>query len=608
MFKKRRKSSYRYHGDPEKWNKVLKILGVLAVIAAILGGAWAITLSQPRKVGWKDMDTPVKNIPPNVAAMHDKSLALEHDFHEAEKMRDITSADIENLREALRLEVAYIEQTHISQQGSDRLTALTETLETYEAKPLYEQSSTDEAEAAKLENAGDLEGARKLYGEAEELENRILNEFSHSKYSRAPGRLTVLQIKLQYLTSRPIYEESTAAEAKANAAVLKQDWATALTNFQHALELQQRINREFPEQSFASSGRLKSLSDQVTALQSLPQHQKIMQLVADAHAAEAAGNFDKAAALYQDAERQQGQLSANFPQSRFAADTAFATSLEDMRQTALSRPLANEILAQAATLLDDLRHRRTDHAADAIAVIQQKAARFHDTFPHSKLIDDRLLERLEYLYYKRADLAAIQEQVYSLLQPLPGQTRYLMDKQEVTQALYQAVAGGNPSRNAGPTLPVDSVNWNEAEKFCQRLGWILERPVRLPTQDDFRLALGVTDKVDLGAASWNADNAGGKTQAVATKAANANGFHDLLGNVAEWLERPGDYDDDMAPAAGGNVQSAAEGLRTAAPAELAISSRNAFTGFRFVVDTDDAAPLLPATTGANNQAGSPSAK
>src|SRR5262249_10379446 len=61
----------------------------------------------------------------------------------------------------------------------------------------------------------------------------------------------------------------------------------------------------------------------------------------------------------------------------------------------------------------------------------------------------------------------------------------------VTQATYLAVMGKNPSRfnlteRGGPEHPVESVSWNEAVAFCQRLSDRAEeraasRRYRLPT-------------------------------------------------------------------------------------------------------------------------------
>ena len=65
-----------------------------------------------------------------------------------------------------------------------------------------------------------------------------------------------------------------------------------------------------------------------------------------------------------------------------------------------------------------------------------------------------------------------------------------MLRTEVPQALYSLIMGTNPSRNQGDLRPVDSISWLEAKNFCERLSWILGQPVRLPTENEFRQALG----------------------------------------------------------------------------------------------------------------------
>ncbi len=595
---RRRKDPYYHRGEPGRWSKILKVLAVILVIGLVLGGTYALSFFQPRKVGWEELGPPSGAVPAEISAMHDKSMELERNFHQAEKIREITAADIEDLRQALRLENDYLAKAHAGQASSDRLVELTETLETYESKPLNDQSIDLAAQAAKLEQTGDIAGARKLYGQAADLEDQIGHDYPHSKYrSAVPAVSAKLHHQVRYLEAMPVHDESLAAESSAETALAHQDWQAALDGFKRSYQLQEKLNHEFPDSSFTSQSRLQSLDAQITVLRALPDYQKILKLLSDAHDADTGKEYAKAAELYQEAERQQRDLMAHYPKSRFAsADATSLESIETLRQNALSRPLAMEIAGQATKFFDALRHRSTEHIAETIADLQQKSGNFHATFPHSKLIDEDLQQRIDYLYFKRNELVAIQQQAYEQLLAVPGQSRYLLGKKEVSQSLYQAVAGGNPSRNPGPNLPVDSVNWNEAKDFCRRLSWILDRPVRLPTTEEFTAAVGMTNTLDVGGTTWNEDNSGGKTQPVATKAANANGFYDLLGNVAEWLERPAGYDEDSAPVAGGSAQTPVDAIRTAAPTSLALTARNPFTGFRFVVDTDDSTSLTPGMT------------
>ena len=44
---------------------------------------------------------------------------------------------------------------------------------------------------------------------------------------------------------------------------------------------------------------------------------------------------------------------------------------------------------------------------------------------------------------------------------------FLWESILVTQALYEAITGYNPSEFQGPEHPVETVSWNEAKEFIQ---------------------------------------------------------------------------------------------------------------------------------------------
>jgi hypothetical protein len=593
---RRQRDPYYHRGDPGPWSKVWKVLAVALGMAAILAIGWSLTLLQPKRIKWDDPGlAPTGDIPAQYSALLDQSMLLEKQFNQAEQMREITDDDLLNLRQAIALQREYLFRTHNHNlaDGNTRIDQMTANLQTYEAKPLRAQSLDLESQGQELENSSDYDGAKKLYDQAAKLEDKIMrDDVKGNLYETAQQRSIALHHRVEYLTALPLNQDSQAAEVAAKAAVESKDWPRAMENFKRARDLQAKLNQAFSDMSFTNSGRLESLSREVMALRSLPQYEVIQKLLTQARASDTAGDSLKAAQFYQQAEQQQSELINQFPDSRFA-DPAEVEAIEVERQTSLSHPLATEILAQAASEFADLRNRQIQSAQDTIAVLEQKVAQFHETYPRSTLIGDELQKRIDYLNYKRADFGTIQDQVYSLLLVVPGQQRFQLAKEEVSQTLYKLIEGGDPSRNPGPTLPVDSVSWLDAKEFCQRLSWILSRPVRLPTVEEFHAALGSTDSLDVAASTWNQDNSGGQTQAVATKAANANGFYDLLGNVAEWLERPMGMDVDVAPVIGGNVQTGADAVRAAPMASLAVDSHNSYTGFRFVVNSDDTIPLMP---------------
>jgi len=112
----------------------------------------------------------------------------------------------------------------------------------------------------------------------------------------------------------------------------------------------------------------------------------------------------------------------------------------------------------------------------------------------------------------------------------------------VTQRLWQAVMGNNPSTFQGPDLPVTDVSWHDAQAFLTKLNGLLKpsAPYRLPTEAEWEYACraGTTGARygELDRIAWHGGNSGGKLQPVGTMNPNSWGLYDTLGNVWEWCE------------------------------------------------------------------------
>ncbi|MBR1766747.1 MAG: formylglycine-generating enzyme family protein [Bacteroidales bacterium] len=128
---------------------------------------------------------------------------------------------------------------------------------------------------------------------------------------------------------------------------------------------------------------------------------------------------------------------------------------------------------------------------------------------------------------------------------------------EVTQGLWKAVMGSNPSKfNSDDNLPVECVSWNDAQQFALMLSQMTGRRFRLPTEAEWEYAArggargvqrgsrgtagnpyaGCKDRGQLQRYCWFCVNSGGSTHPVGQLAPNELGLYDLSGNVAEWCQ------------------------------------------------------------------------
>ncbi|MBR5086907.1 MAG: SUMF1/EgtB/PvdO family nonheme iron enzyme [Muribaculaceae bacterium] len=126
---------------------------------------------------------------------------------------------------------------------------------------------------------------------------------------------------------------------------------------------------------------------------------------------------------------------------------------------------------------------------------------------------------------------------------------YLIGETEVTQALWLAVMGDNPSGFQGDmNLPVERVTWNECQTFVSKLQTLTGIEFRLPTEAEWEYAArgGVYTHYYQYSGSNNIDDVawhdGDCTRVVAQLQPNELGLYDMSGNVFEWCQDwYGDY-------------------------------------------------------------------
>jgi formylglycine-generating enzyme required for sulfatase activity len=184
----------------------------------------------------------------------------------------------------------------------------------------------------------------------------------------------------------------------------------------------------------------------------------------------------------------------------------------------------------------------------------------------------------------------------------------------VTQDLWVAVMGENPSGFPGERRPVENVSWNDiTERFLPALNKKCGKAYRLPTEAEWEYAARggpfwkaegyrYAGSDDLGQVGWYTENSGDETHEVGLLLPNALGLYDMSGNVWEWCAdrfsgKWYDECDDLGTVKnptgpeqgglrvdrGGGYFNGAQGCRAASRRHHAPADRSDRVGFRLVL-------------------------
>lgn len=116
---------------------------------------------------------------------------------------------------------------------------------------------------------------------------------------------------------------------------------------------------------------------------------------------------------------------------------------------------------------------------------------------------------------------------------------------EVTQELWEAVMGNNPSHNRNASYPVNQITRDDCQAFFKKLKEITNRDFRLPTEAEWEYAARGGNKTggfkyagsnNINSVAWYDKNSSGVIHPVAQKEPNELGLYDMSGNVWEFCQ------------------------------------------------------------------------
>ena len=129
-----------------------------------------------------------------------------------------------------------------------------------------------------------------------------------------------------------------------------------------------------------------------------------------------------------------------------------------------------------------------------------------------------------------------EQPVHNVAIPKP----FAVGKYEVTQAEWRSVMGSNPSNFKGDRKPVETVSWDDAKTFVNKLSAKTGKQYRLLSEAEweYMARAGASTKYSWGNSISQSharyDSFG--TVSVGSYAPNAFGVYDTAGNVLEWVE------------------------------------------------------------------------
>ncbi len=586
-----RESIFRNGRSRARRGKTGGIAGpIIFLIAAGLAIAifYFASLSKGSREEFEDAQT-VQPDPVLAEKSRTESQSLESQFNSIHEFKkdQISDEDIDIFEKSVEAYGRYLAYTGAAASYNPKYEQLRKRLHDLRADSLRKRTSVLEQEAEDLALQKKYEEAERLFSDAATLEFRITKEFPLAT-KKNHARATFLENRARTMRAIPLQLRAEALEKSGEAALDAANWPKANLDLNEALTIEKELWADYRNVIISNSARIQRLLNLIATVNSAPDYERRERAVADARAAEAEQNWTGAVEHWTQALSVQRSIRQNFPRSLYAVP-AIEKDISEKLADAGARPEYLKLLEECEAMRKDIRSRRTDRVPLIAKQALRRAENILRDWPESTLISEDFLQKLRYMDMKATDISGVQNNLSKLLLPVPGAPETTkMLRTEVSQALYTFVMPFNPSARKNLENPVESVDYNDAQEFCRRLSLLLGRTVRLPTSREFLAAAGTPDPQTIHETAWLIENSSGVVHAAGSLKANAAGFFDLYGNVAEWVDtdpadnlEKKDYEECIA---GGDCQTPAYAFPAEVFKKTMRSEKSRLRGFRFVVE------------------------
>ncbi len=566
-------------------------LSLVALVLVFFGMMTVITWFQPRleeglpEQGGTNQPQAERPMEEQVESLRMEVGALFSQFKQYLEEPETALDNLDMLENAINLQRQVIRSRSGDIASRDDLQKLEELLACKDALMgdyLIAQSTREEEQAMQAWSGGNRTDAISRMNRAIRVQEQINEQYPRSPHQDSTRLHRLTKQRLLWET-QPIAEAADALKEQAYGLVSEGNFNEARKVIRMALQKQELLMQEYRDSSYATLTRMRTFQEARKEIDTAEDRARVDSLLDDSRSLLASGDHASATAKAGEALELQQKLTGEAALNEKAA-SARLESIREIYETAAGTPVFEVIKSAREKTRKALLARDMKPFQSNLADWYRESRAFKRRFPKSRLLEQIDYEEVNLLHAMRAEVPAILELVHSNLVNLPGSDSLYMFRTEVAQALYESVAGMNPSSSRDPALPVESVTWEEAESFTHRLSMILALPVYLPTEMQFRGALGTPSITAAREQAWSMENANRQVRPCGRLNANAAGFCDLLGNVAEWVSVDVPQQSGQVLAIGGSARDSAARIAQVPMDWRSAGERNRFIGFRFVVD------------------------